>query len=77
MMQERKYIIRKILLGIAVELFAVLLQLSLKEATVTLVVGAIGLFILVFGLVGNTKNREEVLYEQSAKETTVQPRRRH
>ena len=48
---------RKVLLGIAVELFAILLQLSLKEATVSLIVGAIGLFIVIFELVGNIKNR--------------------
>ncbi len=34
---------RKIFMGIAIELFAVLLQLSLKETAVSLIIGSLGL----------------------------------
>ena len=34
--------VRKIFFGIAIELFAVLLQLSLKEIAVSLIVGSLG-----------------------------------
>lgn len=36
---------RKIFMGIAIELFAVLLQLSFKETAVSLIIGALGLLV--------------------------------
>ena len=48
---------RKIFFGIAIELFAVLLQLSLKETVVSLIVGSLGLLAAFFGLFGTVKNR--------------------
>ena len=48
---------RKIFFGIASELFAVLLQLSLKETVVSLIVGSLGLLVALFGLFGTVKNR--------------------
>lgn len=48
---------RKIFFGIAIELFAILLQLTLKEATVSLIVGAVGLLTTVFGLAGTIKHK--------------------
>lgn len=48
---------RKIFFGIAIELFAVLRQLSLKETVVSLIVGSLGLLVAFFGLFGTVKNR--------------------
>ena len=48
---------RKIFFGIAIELFAVLLQLSLKETVVSLIVGSLGLLVALFGLFKTVKNR--------------------
>ena len=48
---------RKIFFGIAIELFAVLLQLSLKETVVSLIVGSLGLLAAFFVLFGAVKNR--------------------
>lgn len=48
---------RKIFFGIAIELFAILLQLTLKEAPVSLIVGAVGLLTTVFGLAGTIKHK--------------------
>ena len=48
---------RKIFIGIAIELFAVLLQLSLEETAVSLIVGSLGLLVALFGLFGTVKNR--------------------
>ena len=48
---------RKIFFGIAIELFAVLLQLSLKETVVSLIVGSLGLLVAFFELFGTVKNR--------------------
>ena len=48
---------RKIFFGIAIELFAVLLQLSLKETVVSLIIGSLGLLVALFGLFETVKNR--------------------
>jgi len=48
---------RKIFFGIAIELFAILLQLTLKEAAVSLIVGAVGLLTTVFGLAETIKHK--------------------
>ena len=48
---------RIIFFGIAIELFAVLLQLSLKETVVSLIVGSLGLLVALLGLFETVKNR--------------------
>ena len=48
---------RKIFFGIAIELFAVLLQLSLNETVVSLIIGSLGLLAALFGLLGPGKNK--------------------
>ena len=48
---------RKIFFGIAIELFAVLLQLSLNETIVSLIIGSLGLLAALFGLLGTGKNK--------------------
>ena len=48
---------RKIFMGFAFELFAVLLQLSFKETDISLIVGALGLLVALFGLFGTLENR--------------------
>ena len=48
---------RKIFMGIAIELFAVLLQLSFKETAVSLIIGALGLLVALFVLFGTLENR--------------------
>ena len=48
---------RKMFMGIAIELFAVLLQLSFKETAVSLIIGALGLLVALFGLFGTLENR--------------------
>lgn len=48
---------RKIFFGIAIELFAVLLQLSLNETVVSLSIGSLGLLTALFGLFGTGKNK--------------------
>ena len=47
---------RKIFFGIAIELFAVLLQLSLKETAVSLLIGSLGLLVALFRLLETVKN---------------------
>ena len=67
---------RKIFFGIAIELFAVLLQLSLNETVVSLIIGSLGLLAALFGLLGTGKNKQEVLNEQIENEAVFQFRQK-
>ena len=51
---------RKIFMGIAIELFAVLLQLSFKETAVSLIIGSLGLLAAILGPFGTVKNRQNI-----------------